>query len=635
MQQSVLESVLRMPAGRRSSLPLRRICFAALLLCALFPPRHALAQPVTILITASRFAETADETLAPVSVITREDIERMQAETVEEVLRTVPGVTLTNFGGSGKLTSLFLRGANSNHVLVLIDGVKAGSATTGATPFEGLPLAHIEKIEVVRGPRSSLYGSEAIGGVIQIFTRRGGGARTAASIATGSHDARSMSMNISGGRGETWYQLGASALSTGGFNACRGSQSPFAGCFLAEDALEADRDGHKNRSVSFRGGMRAGPRVRIEGGLLGADNETEFDGAFQNETRTGVRTASIKAVLRAGEAWQSELSLGQSRDLSGNFKDGAHRSTFDTIRNQVNWQNQFLPGENHRIIAGMDYLDDQISGGEIYAVDSRANTGVFVSWRIKARGFDAEASVRTDDNEQFGGKTTGGIAWGKSVNATRISASYGTAFTAPTFNDLYSRGDFYRGNPGLLPEKSDSIDLGFSRSAAHGNFSLNVFRTRINDLISVTSDYRTSENIDKAVITGIEISAGMRAPLWTWSAGITAQDPKDAGGGVHHGKRLQRRAQTILHLDAERKFGRHALGASLHSQGFSYDAAGNKRKLDGFTRVDARAKIHLRGGWTLALKAGNLFDETYETAAYYPQDGANFMATLRYESGAR
>jgi len=625
---------LRMPHGRRSCLP-RRVFFAALLLFALFPPCHARAQqPITILITASRFAETADQALAPVSIITRDDIERMQAETLEDVLRTVPGVNLINSGGAGKLTSLFLRGANSDHVLVLIDGVKAGNATAGTAPFEGLPLAHIEKIEVVRGPRSSLYGADAIGGVIQIFTRRARGEHSSASIGGGSHNAHNMRMHISGGRGN-WYQLGASTLSTGGFNACRGSQSPFAGCFLAEDKLEHDRDGHENRAISFRAGSRAGRRIGIEGNFLNSENETEFDGASQNETHAATRIAGLKINLRASEAWQSQWSLGQSRDLSDNFKDGAHVSAFDTIRNQITWQNHFLPGENHRITAGIDYLDDHVDSSGDYAVDSRANAGAFLSWRVSADRLDAEASARIDDNEQFGRAATGGIAWGARLGGGRISVSYGSAFTTPTFNDLYSRGDFYNGNPGLRPEKSESIDLGYSRRAGRGHFSLNAFRTRIDDLIAVTADFRTSENIDKAVIRGLELAAGMRAPRWSWNASITAQDPKDRGGRNRHGNILPRRAKAILHLDAERKFGRHALGASLHAQGKSYDDPANARKLAGFAVADARFDMRLRDGWMLRLKAGNLFNEQYETVAYFPQDGANFMLTLRYASGAR
>ncbi|MDA8014198.1 MAG: TonB-dependent receptor [Gammaproteobacteria bacterium] len=622
------QSDLRGRSGRRflhGFFPL----FAAAL-TAIAPAALAQQKPISILITASRFAETADRALAPVSVITRDDIEEMQANTVEDVLRTVPGISITRSGGTGQLSSLFLRGTESNHVLLLLDGVKIGNATNGLPPFRDLSLEQIEKIEVVRGPRSSLYGSEAIGGVIQIFTRRDRGKRTTVDLAAGSHKTAKSGVGVSGGGERGWYRLGASASSTQGFNACRGSTSPFAGCFLPENNLEDDRDKHTNRSVSFRAGGSAG-RFSIESALLSSDNELEFDGSFQNESLTSTRTGRIKLDARAARFWNSSLSFGQSQDLSDNFNDGEYISTFDTLRNQASWQNDFALGERHRIIAGVDYLEDRVESTTNYVVKSRENTAAFASWRVDAGFFDAEVSARNDDNEQFGDHSTGGIAWGANIgDAHRVTVFYGTGFAAPTFNDLYWPRS---GNPDLEPEESESIDVGFSGRDFGVNWALNMFRTQIDNQIALDSAFRPV-NVDVAVIRGLELSGGLAFGRWNFQANMTAQEPK-TGVGRNAGKRLARRAKTIFNFDASRAFGAFSLGASTHAQSSSFDDAANTRRLNGFATADLRGELRLRGNWTLALRVNNIFDKQYETVAYYPQDGTNFLLTLRHASTAR
>ncbi len=183
--------------------------------------------PLNIVITPTRTAKTADQSLTPVSVITRADIERSQAQSVQELLRGGAGIAVANNGGDGKISAVFLRGSNSGHVLVLVDGIKHGSATAGTTAFEHIPVDQIERIEVVRGPRSSLYGSEAIGGVIQIFTRKGGGKLTPSfSVTGGSYDTGKATVGLSGGGDHAWFNVNASGASTGGFNSCDGIGAP-------------------------------------------------------------------------------------------------------------------------------------------------------------------------------------------------------------------------------------------------------------------------------------------------------------------------------------------------------------------------------------------------------------------------
>jgi len=588
---------------------------------------------LTILITASRFAETADETLAPVTVITREEIEKQQASTVEEVLRTVPGVALTNTGGPGKQTSLFLRGADSNNVLVLIDGVRVGGATSGLTRFEFLPLDQIEKIEVVRGPRSALYGSEAIGGVIQIFTRRGrqdGRAQPRLSVAAGSHNTRRGDFHLSGARADAWYALGAAAYSTGGFNACRGRAAigafgtpnyvPGAGCF----ADEPDDDGYENQSVSLRGGVRLSDKLAVEGDFLTADAESEFDGGFQNETEHTGRIASAKAIWQGGPAWRSELQLGESKDEADNFKDGAYRSTFNTTREQASWQNDFRVSDTARIIAGVDYQNERIDSSTVYAQDSRDNTGVFALLRVSGGANDFEIAARGDDNSQFGDHATGSVAWGRALaGGTRLTASYGTAFRAPTFNELYFPGG---GNPALSPEKSRSFDLGLARAGRDVDVAVNLFYTVVEDAIIGWP----AANIDESNITGLEVAAARAWGAWDVSANFTVQSPKNAGGGANDGKILIRRPKLLMNWDLTRRIGRHRIGAELHARSRAFIDAANTRATGGFAALNLRGEIVLPNDWRLLLKVNNALDKDYETIEYYPQDKRNFMATLRW-----
>ncbi|MGI9310195.1 MAG: TonB-dependent receptor domain-containing protein [bacterium] len=618
---------------------------------------------LTILITASRFAETVDETLAPVTVITREEIEEKQASTVEEVLRSVPGITLTNNGGAGKVTSLFLRGTESNHVLVLIDGVKVGSATAGATPFQHLPLDQIEKIEVVRGPRSSLYGSEAIGGVIQIFTRKGDGPpRPRFSASVGSHNARAMELGVSGGEGRGWYNFGLSGEGTDGFDACDHPVS--GGCFSFESD-EPDDDGHENRAVSLRGGVTLTDALSIEGNLLNSESETEFDGSYENETETTNRTASVKFNFRADENWKSSFLVSRHRDESQGFVDcgeiihpepnpysnppcvehivngGSAQSTltrdeFNTERNQFAWQNDFRVDENKRMIVGADHLNDKVGGTTAYAVDSRDNLGLFASWRTAFAVDDVEFSLREDDNEQFGDKTTGGIGWGRDLgDGNRVTASYGTAFTVPTFNDLYwPSGEFYEGNPDLKPEKSKSFDFGLAHNTNGQRWSVNFFHTRVKDLIADASAPEPSRpylsrpfNINKAKITGLEFSAATVVEQWNLSAGMTVLSARN-DSGANKGEPLPRRPRAKFDLDLRRDFGKHSIGVNLYAQGKSEDT--NDAEIKSFATVSLRGASRIAPHWSLEAKINNLLDKEYETASYYPQDERNITVTLRY-----
>ncbi|WP_121306109.1 TonB-dependent vitamin B12 receptor, partial [Pseudomonas aeruginosa] len=416
----------------------------------------SLAEPVSLadqVVTATRTAQTASQSLAAVSVIDREDIERSQARSVPELLRQVPGVSLANNGGFGKNTTLFLRGTESDHVLVLIDGIKVGSASAGLTAFQDLPVELIERIEVVRGPRSSLYGSEAIGGVIQIFTRRGDGqgAKPFFSAGYGTHHTLEGSAGVSGGAGNGWYSLGVSSFDTAGINTKRAGTVGY----------EPDRDGYRNLSGNLRGGYRFDNGLELDGTLLRAKSHNDYDQVFGNSGFNA--NADGEQNLVGGRArftpldpWLVTLQAGRSEDKADAYQDGRFYSRFDTRRDSLSWQNDLTLAEGHVLTLGYDWQKDEISSSEAFSVDSRLNKGWFAQYLGRYGRQDWQLSLRRDDNQQFGVHDTGSAAWGYALSdALRFTVSYGTAFKAPTFNELYYP-DY--GNPDLDAETSRSLE---------------------------------------------------------------------------------------------------------------------------------------------------------------------------------
>ena len=581
-------------------------------------------QPVTttapVIVSATRTAQSVERTLAPVSVITREDIQRLQANSVQDVLRGLPGVAISNSGGRGKLTSLRLRGTESDHVLVLIDGVKVGSATAGTFAFQDLPVEQIERIEVVRGPRASLYGSEAIGGVIQIFTRRGGdGFKPHARVTAGSRGTREGSLGMSGGDDRAWYSLNGSAEIIDGFNACRGSFA--GGCFT----IEPDRDGYRNRSLSARAGYRFDAGLELEAHLLRSSADVEFDGGFQNESENRQAVYGGKLSFAPLDPWRVSASVGHARDAADSFKDAVFASQFITRRDSLSVQNDIELAPGHLAVLGLDYQRDRVAGTTPFAVTSRRNRGVFGQYLGGIGDHDIAASLRHDDNQQFGTSNTGSAAWGWQFHrALRLVTSYGTAFKAPNFNELYFPGF---SNPNLVPEESRTMEIALNASAAGMRFGLNVFQTDVENLIAASAPAFVPMNVDQARIRGLEASVSGRALDVDMQASFTVLDPRDRSTG----KQLQLRPRQVLRVDLDRSIGVWSLGGTVLAEGARYADAANTARLGGFVTLDLRAAYRLDDAWTVQARVENLFDKRYETAQFFNQAGRGAFITLRYQ----
>ncbi len=581
----------------------------------------------TVIVTATRTARTTDETLASVTVITREDIERRQAQSVPDLLRGEAGLSVVNTGGRGKVSTVLLRGTNADQVLVLIDGVRVGSATAGITAFQDLPIELIERIEIVRGPRSSLYGSEAIGGVIQIFTRRGGGElRPHISLGGGRYNTIEGSAGVSGGGDNSWFDASISGVDTSGFDACRAeAATAFSGCFTDEP----DRDGYRNLSGSLRAGQRLDDGTEFDLRWLRTRADSDFDGDFVNETEIMQQLLGGSLRFSPTEVWDVLLSAGRYWDDSDNLKDGVFNNRFDTRRDSLSLQNDLAIGDDHLLTLGLDYQKDQVDSTTEFAVTSRDNTGVFGQYLGYLGDHDVQLALRHDDNQQFGGQTTGGVAWGYALSdGLRLTATYGTAFKAPSFNDLYFPGF---GNPDLLPEESRSIELGLSGTTDWGNWSLNAYHTRVDDLIAFDAPTNAPGNINQAVIRGVEAITGLRLAGWDLGANLTLLDPENRSDGPNNGNVLPRRAEQSLRLDLDRDYGRYRVGASLIAEGRRYDDLANRQRLGGYATVDLRGEYRIDRDWRVQARIENLLDKDYETAAFFNQPGRGVYLTLRYQ----
>ena len=591
-----------------------------------------------IVVTATRTEVALQDSVLPAQVIDREEIERTQARSLPELLKGRAGINLTNQGGAGKLTSVFLRGAESDHVLVLVDGVRIGSATAGLASFQDLPVDQIERIEIVRGPRSSLYGSEAIGGVIQIFTRKGGlGFQPHFRIGAGSHNLREASAGFSNRTQRGWISAEGAYQETDGINACRGSGTLFQGCF----ADEPDEDGYRNVSVSLRGGVDLTDALTLEGHFLNADADNEYDSSIfgGNEAENTQRVAGGKLTWSANDRLKLAVQAGRADDKSDAYYRNAATpdlrtfvNTFDTQRDTASVQADFTLAEGHLLTAGGDWQQDNITSSTGFSVDSRDNTGVFVEYQGRIGAHQWQASVRNDDNEQFGDHLTGSAGWGLAFgDGFRLNASYGTGFKAPTFNDLYYPGSE---SPDLKPEQSESLNIGVSQYKDNWNWTFNVFETRIDDLILFVyppPDYvGIGMNVDEARIRGAEFTFGVALAGFDISTQLSHIDPRNRSAG-YEDNLLARRSRNTARIDVDRAFGDFRVGLTGTGASHRYDNLSNTARLAGYGTLDLRVEYAVTADWTLQARATNVFDRQYETIAWYNQPGREYGLSLRYQ----
>lgn len=597
----------------------------------LSPVTHA-APPIDeddpYVITATRTLQKLEDTLSSVTIIDRADIERAQARTLDELLAGVAGIAIARQGGIGQPTSVYLRGGESDHVLWVIDGVRIGSVTTGIPALQDLPLDTVERIEIVRGARSSLYGPDAMGGVIQIFTRRGAEAGTTARITAGSHGTRQLAAGLGLGSAESWLDLQVAHLETDGINACLGLPfPPGGGCFTAEP----DRDPYRNTSVNVAAGHRFAGGAALEAFVQRATAEVSFDSSFLNESDLVNQAAGLKWSSEPAAGWRSTVTLGRSQDESTSFrKSSTTRSIFDSSRDSLSWQNE-LRGLGGEVMLGVDLLRDRVDRSSIrYSSDSRDNRAVFVQYAVGGALQNLAIAARLDDNEQFGSNATGSLGWGwRAADGLQVYANLGNAFKAPSFNELYYPGF---SNPRLSPETALTGEVGVKQRRDWGRWTLSAYRSEVDDLIAFDVATFLPQNVAKARLSGVEGTAEWQRGAWRWSQSLAWLSAEDRSAGAARVRELPRRPQWSGRSSIEWSQGRWQLGAAVQFTGRRYDDLANTRQLGAHALVDLTGSWQWSPAFELQWRLANAFDRRYETATLYPALGREFFVTLRHRA---
>lgn len=594
------------------------IALAPGLALAQTPSREDALKLSDTLITANRDVEQRSDSSAASTVFTRADIERLRPASVPNLLAQVPGVQVANYGGRGSAFGLYIRGTSTAQTLILIDGVRAGSATAGGAALQFLSVDQIERVEVLRGSRSAIHGADAMGGVIQIFTRRGEGEglRPYVRIAGGSNSTWERTLGLSGGDERTRFNLSAGLDETAGIDRTRTSFNS-----------DADHDAYRNRSLAMSLSHRFSDDLEAGFTALDQRGKTEIDNPFGNRgapaapyDEYSVSTSTVWLDGRINDIWRSRIELGHSEDKQENFDKLAPGSTVNnTYRDSLNWLNTLALGNGHSLRLGADYLKDKVRSSNDFAVDNRDNKAVFIQHSFQGERFGTELGMRHDDNEQFGNENTFNGALSYQLDPdNQLILSYSEGFRVPTFADLYWPFDgFYEGNPDLQPEKSRSYELQWRSQLATGTqLEASLYRTDFRDLIATTSDWSTVDNINRARVNGFEATLKQELFGWQGDLGISIIDPRNR----ETGRTLPNRAKRTLNLNLDRHFGSLGLGATFTAVSNSVQYSGNDTsEIPGYGTLDLRASWQASSDLTFDVKWANVFDKDYSRLLYQYQ----------------
>ncbi len=582
-----------------------------------------------LVVTATRVAQPLHKVLASVEVIDRQDIEKSNATNMVELLGRIPGVDYRDSGSRGSNSSIYLRGTNSDHVLVLIDGVRSASATSGTTALQQIPLDQIERVEVVKGPRASLYGADAIGGVIQVFTRRGSNQAGYVTTEVGSNSLLKGSAGFAISNDTTQATVGVSYEDTDGFDSTNKTGN-------AND----DDDGYEEKSIRLSFDHRFSNDWSINAAALRTDAENEFDSGGDDYTESLTQTLSAALVAPLTDDLTVKLSVAENRDESETF--GTNTSVFDTKREMFTAQADYVVAQDNVLTLGYDYYEDDVTSTTAFTIDAQDNKAYFLQYQGELEQLLITASFRSDDHENFGRNNTRTFALGYPIaDNTLLSVSYGTGFKAPTFNDLhypYEEFNFgggfvykYSGNPDVTPESSESYEI-LLRSEFRGvSWSASYYETKVEDLIELgaVGDVNTVVNVSEAKITGAEFAADYTLLGWDNSVAITYTDPRDESDD----SMLSDRSRGEISYAVERQFGDLGVSALWKAQSYRYNSRGTR--LSGFNTVDLRASYAVSQQFELAAKVNNVFDVDYtlnqrNTTTIYQTAGRIVSVSAKY-----
>ena len=586
------------------------------------------------MVTATRVSQSLSDLVADVTIVDRARIERSGATGIADVLARLPGVEISRNGGIGGTTSVFLRGGNSQHTAVYLDGVRLDvQSGSGGVAWESIPLAQIDRIEVLRGPAAAVYGSDAINGVIQLFTRKGEGPTAPyVGIGAGSHGLSKMEFGVSGSAGTDGgvdYSLGLAHESSDGFN-----MQPLYLRLPADGVRNPDLDGYRSTSANARLGFQVSRTHRLDATLLASDMESQYD-AFTYKPASPVDDVSRHELRTVGLNWHAQWTDVYSTRLSVSNSHSRYETTPSTYLTNTDlrgylFQNELRFGP-HLVTATLERREDELQNTAVGPNRSRTQDAVALGYGFAQASHTVQLNVRHDDDSGFGGKTTGSAAYGYSITPKlRMTGSAGTAFRAPT---LYQRFSDY-GVSSLQPETSSNIEAGLRYTDGASSLGAVAYRNTVRNLITfvdgpgacAASPDGCYDSVARAGYEGVTFSASYLLGLANLTASVDFQNPED----LDTGKQLARRSRRHATFGADFNVADWSLNAEVQASGKRFDTADNTAELPGYTLINLSASTRFTRDVTFLARIDNLTDKDYQTARTYANQGRTIYVGLKW-----
>ncbi len=576
-----------------------------------------------VVVAASRVQQRIEDALPSTTLINRADIERAQTFDLPTLLRQVGGIEIGQTGGVGSQTSAFIRGSNSNHTLVLVDGVPINNLNFGTADIQHIPLSNVERIEIVRGNVASLYGSSAIGGVIQIFTRDSGQSKYAnVSVQKGSRNYSSFSASAAVKlNSATRLSASVETLSDSGVSAINSDKVPL---------TNPDSDGYKRQAYSLGVQQDIGKDHRIGLTVRSAKGRSQFDDSY----------GSVAAVKQADEIFfESQATVASGRfklapdvlfnvsltESNEKFNNdvGAYPSYVTSKTAQKTASVDWSVNLSNLLSMGIDQQIQKIESGTIYSNVSRNLDGIRLGYRTDLGAHQIQMNIRQDKYSDFGSASTHLLGYAYRINtAWRVNASQSTGFNAPTFNDLYY--PFGSGNANLRPERVESYELGLQYAQKQQQTRVVWFQNHYRDLIVNNTMYQR-ENIDLARNTGIEITNKTVLGQTTVNASLTMHDPRNLTSNTD----LIRRAKTLGFVNIQQDRGAWQMGANLRGSSSRIDT--QNQTLAAYSLLDLTVAYRLDETKRVTARIDNATNRVFESVYGYNQPGRAVFVGLNWK----
>ena len=593
-----------------------------------------------VFVTATRTPISKNNVIADTTTITEEEIKRAGLSSLSELLQRQPSIEISNNGGQGKVSTFSIRGTSSTHSIVLIDGIRINAATSGFTAIENIPLSQIEKIEILRGPASSLYGPDAIGGVIQIFTKKGlEGFKPYIGIGYGRYNTSSLQTGLRGGDSQTTYAINFSGINTDGFSAfVPNLASP-------SNTFNLDKDKYKNYGLSTSLNHKINESYEVNFQYLLTQAKNKYDNSyayyypgidFRNTSRNEAYSLALNAQINS--AWKSSIKISRGIDeyVDKQLYDWnlytyiAQNNLYKTTQDQFTWQNNIELSKGTLTLL-YDRLEQKIK---------RVNDGFMIGYSLIENKHNFQTNIRKDFNSNYDDSLTGNIGYAYMINQNwTFATSAGTAFVSPTFNFAYATADpDARGNPDLKPEKSKNVEASIRYKNDTGALSFTAFDNEIRDFIIYTYGMtpQSTANLNKAKIQGFSVMGSQFIGHFQISGSVTSQSPKNEDTE----KYLPYRSALLGNINLNYFIGNWNFGLENTGSGSRYDDKANTRKISGYVLTNFVADYKFSDQLKINLRLNNALDKDYTlniegnpntTGFKYQTPGRSLFANLHYD----